>query len=47
MSFSVGDATSALSLQIHPDMTQLKKTIFLNVKHFQKFVSEKLQNNLL
>lgn len=47
MSFSVGDATSVLSMQIYPDVTQLEKAIFFNIKHFQKFLSEKLQKNLL
>lgn len=39
----MGDATSALTLQIYPDVTKLEKTIFFfNIKHFQKFVSEKI-----
>lgn len=48
MSSSMGDATSALSLQFYPDVTKLEKTIFFfNVKHFYKFVREKSQKNLL
>lgn len=47
----MGDATSAPSLQVYPDVTKLEKTIsfffFFNVKHFHKFVSEKSQKNLL
>lgn len=35
MSFSVRDATSVLSTQIYPDVTQLEKAIFFNIKHFQ------------
>lgn len=50
MNFRVGDATSALALQIYPDVTKLEKTVsifFFNDKHFHKFVSEKSQKNLL